>query len=272
MSALTGGSRRGSFLTTESRVTFGGVLRSEWIKLWSLRSTVWSFALFIALTLGLCVTVGLVISQPDDPANQTFANLTATNAATLAVMANQLVVAVLGVLFISGEYATGQIRSTFTVVPGRTAVPLAKAVVFAVSTFVLSLGAMVGAYFVNTPLLARVGIHTSILAPEVGLPFIGAALFLTTIGLISLGIGAIFRSTAVGLCASLGLILVVPSMLTIIGAGWSLAIKPWLPSVAGMRLFLTTGQLDYISAILVMLGWVAVFLAVATLLLKRRDA
>lgn len=267
-----GTARRDFALATAPRPNFAGVLRSEWIKLWSLRSTVWSFALIIAFTLGLCVTVGLVISPPDDQANQTFANLTATNAATLAVMINQLVIAVLGTLVISGEYATGQIRSTFTAVPGRTAVLLAKAVVFAISTFVLSLCSMVGAYFVNAPLLARVGIHTSILTPEVGLPFLGAAFFLTATGLIALGIGAICRSTAVGLSASLGLILVAPSVLTVIHSGWSMAINLWLPSVAGMSLFLTAGQLQSFTAILVMLGWVAVLYAVATLLLKQRDA
>ena len=111
------------------RVTFPRVLRSEWIKLRSLRSTVWSFAIVIAVSAGLALLMGLGIPAADGAVPADTQTTLVLQASLFGVFFGQLVIAVLGVLVISGEYSTGMIRSTLTAVPRRLPALWAKAVV-----------------------------------------------------------------------------------------------------------------------------------------------
>ena len=121
-------------------LSFPRVVRSEWIKLRTLRSTVWSFAIIVLLTVGF----GLLLAATFDTSTSAIVGVDAENSfavsvATLGVNFTQLVAAVLGVLIISGEYTTGMIRSTFAAVPTRLPAFFAKVLVLAVSTFVVGL-------------------------------------------------------------------------------------------------------------------------------------
>jgi ABC-2 type transport system permease protein len=259
-------------------LTFSGILRSEWIKLRSLRSTVWSFSIMVVLQIGLGILVaGTMQAFNDAPAGMegAFASADAEMVVTVAIAGlalGQLIIAVLGVLIISGEYSTGQIRSSLTAVPKRLPVLWAKAIVFAIVTFVVSLVSLLVTYAVTAPILAGVGIEASLLDEAVWPRLVGAAAYLSFIGVISLGIGAIVRSTAGGIASSLGLLLVLPVVLLIIPLDWVRGLGDWLPSAVGGQLYFDLGVFETWQAQLIVLGWVALFLGIAALLLKRRDA
>src|SRR5262249_61409327 len=101
-----------------------------------------------------------------------------------------LAIGVLGVLWITGEYTTGSIRSTFAAVPRRLPVLWAKAGVLGAVTLVLSIPAALGAFFAGQAILGQKGISIAFTHPGVPRAVIGAALFLTVLALFSLGLGA----------------------------------------------------------------------------------
>ncbi|MCY7286892.1 MAG: ABC transporter permease [Cryobacterium sp.] len=275
-------------------VTFVRVIRSEWIKLRTLRSTVWSFAIIVVVT----VLLGLLPASFFDPSfgpelDQAGQNFVAVSAATVGVNFTQLVAAVLGVLIISGEYTTGMIRSTITAVPRRLPAFWAKALVLAASTVVIGLISIAATLLVTLPILSGKGVELELLDGDVLRTLLGAAAYLALIALLAFGFGAILRSSAGGIAAAVGLILVVPVVLSIIAAitraTWLINVAAFLPSNAGARMFTLDDSapdpfaaagadaseiitLDPGQGALVLVGWAVVMLALGALLLKRRDA
>lgn len=270
---------------TGSGLTFGGVLRSEWIKLRSLRSTLWCYALIIVLTIGFGFLLAGVYESGGVAATEADQQAVWVQVATLGINFSQLIVAVLGALVITGEYGTGMIRSTFAAVPKRTPALIAKALVFGVTTFVVSFVAVAGTAALTAPLLPSRGINPDFGDPAVWLAFVGGAGYLALVGIMSLGIGTIIRSSAGGIAASLGLILVVPVILRVLAAvtrtQWPLNILAFLPSEAGAQMFAyptnlpappDTIVLEPWQGALVLAAWAAVMFVVGAILLKRRDA
>ena len=161
------------------------VVRSEWTKLWSLRSTRWSLLVSVVAMAGLGILVSAVQMahwnqmNPHDRAtfNPVDVSLGGWHLAQLAI-------GVLGVLLITGEYSTGQIRSTFAAVPHRLPVLWAKAGVYATLTFVLMLVASFSAFLVSQPILRSHHVETTLSSPHVLRAVVGAALFLTVTGLL----------------------------------------------------------------------------------------
>ena len=280
----------------QSSVSFARVVRSEWIKLRTLRSTVWCFALILLLTVGFGFLLAGTINTSDGPApDAATQNSLAVSVATLGVNFTQLVAAVLGVLIISGEYTTGMIRSTFAAVPKRLPAFFAKVLVLAVSTFVVGLVSIVITALVTIPLLASKGIHADLLDVHVMRALLGGAGYLTLIAVLAFGFGAVLRSSAGGIATVLGLILVIPPVLSIVSAltkaEWIHNVSVFLPSDAGGRMYALgsavsfrsgppgTPQaatdlltLDATQGLLVLVGWVVVLLVTATILIKHRDA
>jgi len=271
-----------------SQLTFGGVLRSEWIKLITLRSTLWCYLILIVLTIGL----GLLLSLVRNPTlggaiSAEVQRATAVQAITAGTSLGQLIVAVLGALVITGEYGTGMIRSTLTAVPKRTPALVAKALVFGVTTFVVALVSVAATALITAPLFPNVGVHVNILDSRILLPLLGNAGYLALLGMLSLAIGAIIRSSAGGIAAALGLVLVVPTVLIIVYGVtqqlWARNVDTFLPGSAGGKMYayvpshadpVTKGliTLDPTQGTLVLVAWVVVVFVVAAVLLKRRDA
>ena len=274
MSATTAPFRPAS--AAASTITITGMVRSEWIKMRSLRSTFWAYAATIVAGIGFSLLFALAVSSGDGGAMGPGAGI-ALGTSTLGLTFAQLPIAVLGVLVISGEYSTGMIRSTLTAVPKRLPALWAKAAVFAVVTFVVGLVVTFGSYFATAPILAGKGISSSITDPGLAVGLAGGALFLALVGVISLGIGTMLRSSAGGIAGAIGLLLLAPIVLGLIGAEWSRVVVDYLPTSAGQSLYtLAAGQNGLVfepwQAILVLLGWTVVTLGGGALLLSRRDA
>jgi len=180
------------------------------------------------------------------------------------------------VLVISGEYSTGMIRATLAAVPRRLPVLWAKIAVFGVATFVLMLPSVVVAFFASQAILRRHHIlQISFSSPGVARTVIGGALYLTAVGVFTLGLGAITRNTAGGIAAFAGIFFVIPPLMNILPASWNQSISEYLPSSAARDVFaLTHGPHDLSpwSGFGLFCAYTAAVIAAAAVLLVRRDA
>lgn len=270
--------------TGTTALSFTGVLRSEWIKLRSLRSTIWSYVILVVLALGMALLMSLSYVSGGGPAGQAdSAALPSEAQAELLVQAStfgaffgQLVVAVLGVLVITGEYSTGMIRSTLAAVPTRLPALAAKAMVLFAVTFVMATISAIGAFFVASAVFADSGITANLLDADVILPILGSALYLGLVALFALGVGTMLRSSAGGIATVVGVLLVLPLVLQMIPADWVANVLPYVLSTAGVGLFSDTSAAadatPFWENLLIVLAWVGASIAGATVLLKRRDA
>jgi ABC-type transport system involved in multi-copper enzyme maturation permease subunit len=250
-------------------------VRSEWTKLWSLRSTRYSIAAALLLTVGVAALACGVVAhhwpQMSLRDRQDFHPLEANLA---GVQIAQLAFGVLGVLVITGEYSTGMIRATMTAVPKRLPVLWAKAMVYGVAVLALATPATLLAFVVGQSILARQHIDIAFGQPGVARAVFGAALYLTTIGLFGLAIGAIIRNTAGGIAAFAGILFVLPPLMNVLPRSWNNAASPYLPLNAGqavMALTRDTQQLSPLVGLGVLVGYTVAALVAASILLERRD-
>jgi ABC-2 type transport system permease protein len=265
-------------LQPRGRVTLPHVLRSEWTKLRSVRSTVWSLLAAVIFTIGLPSLFAAILANrwphlsPHERADHQRHPL---DVALAGVNISQLAIAVLGVLVITSEYSTGMIRASFTAVPRRLPVLAAKVVVFALAVFAIMLPSVLAAFFASQAVLARHDIlQISFSHTGVARSVIGGALFLTIIGLFALGLGAIVRNTAGGIATFVALMFVLPPLMNVLPHSWNDAITPYLPNSAGRAVFsLTTDQhsLHPWPGFAVFCAYAAASLAIAAVLLVRRD-
>lgn len=264
-------------------LSFPRLVRSEWIKFRSIRSTWWCYAIIVVVTIGMAALLGRFVGEDSKlPQQAVDAQFVSINTASVSLAA--LVVGVLGVLIISGEYATGQIRSTFTADPRRTGVVLAKAFVLAVCTFVVSFVATWIGVVLSAALQGSQGLHPQLGDSAVILPIIGASVYATLLALLAFGIGLIVRSSAAGIAITLGILLVLPVILSLVAgllnAQWAMDAMQFLPSQAGGQLYQYATDaaargdgfvLDGWGAFAVFLAEVVVVGAVALTVARSRD-
>ncbi|HXL90123.1 MAG TPA: ABC transporter permease [Streptosporangiaceae bacterium] len=217
-------------------VTQGAVIRSEWIKLRSVRS---SWLMLGATVLGIA-GVGLLVAYVTNAhwSASSAAGFNPVNQTLLGVNLAELTIGVLGVLVASGEYATGMIRATFTAVPRRLPVLVAKAGVLAAVTFVVCLAAVLGAFVGGQALLGSHGLGIG--HPEAVRAVIGATLYLTGVAVLGVGVGFLIRSTAGGIATVIGVLFVLPLLAGALPG--SSAFEGYLPSMAGRALFIMNRQ------------------------------
>ena len=252
------------------------VMRSEWTKLRSLRSTVYSLLAAVAFILGLSLLVPSVTVAhwpPSDPAEAALFDPTARSLA--GVFLAQLAIGVLGVLLLSGEYATGMIRATFAAVPTRLPVLWAKAIVFTAVSMALVVPSVVGAFLIGQGIFAGKNIQTDLSQPGVLRAVLGAALYVTVAGLLGLGLGAVLRNTAGGISTLFGALFVLPIVVRFLPASWSDPIDRYLPSSAGQaitRVHPDPASLSPWTGFALFCGYAALVLVLAAVRLRRRDA
>ncbi|HEX4654785.1 MAG TPA: hypothetical protein VH274_03465 [Mycobacteriales bacterium] len=259
----------------EQRVTQARVIRSEWTKLRSLRSTVISLLLAVVFILGLSALVPEVVVHhwpPHDPND--LANFDPTGVSLAGVFLAQLAIGVLGVLVVTGEYATGMIRATMCAVPRRLAVLWAKVLVFGSVTLVLTIPAALAAFAIGQSILTRQHIQTSFSQPNVTRAVIGAALYVTVVGVLGLALGALIRNTAGGIASLFGLLFVAPVVVHFLPSSWADPIDKYLPSSAGQALMQVRPDSSSLSpwvGFTVFCLYAVAALIAAAVALRRRD-
>ncbi|GAA2721865.1 MULTISPECIES: ABC transporter permease [Streptomyces] len=184
------------------KATLADALLAEWTKIRSVRSTMWTLGVMIALIIGIGGLIATVLGGTDTTVSRTPLPLFGMYGVLLATIC----VITLGVLAISVEYGTGLIRTTLTACPDRARVLTAKAIVFASLTFVVTL--------VSTSVVAA--LHAAVLADRIEVQptvadwlraTVGVSLFMAALGLVALGIGALVRHSAGAITSMLGVIL-----------------------------------------------------------------
>ena len=265
-----------------ARLTFLGVLRGEWTKLLSLRSTWWVLAATVVLITGISLAVAFSLEAvATDPATAAAtAALTGAEVVSGGFQLGMLTIAVLGALLITGEYSTGMIRSTLSAVPTRVPVLAAKAVVLAAVTVAVATVGIALAYVVTMPLLADLDLVPALDDGRTWQVFGGTVYFLVAAALFALGVGTLLRSSAAAITVALTVLLLLPGVLSFIGLDWVEAIVDYLPlpvsgaflgggegslSSAGQGLSATTG-------VLVIAAYAVVPLIAGAVALRRRDA
>ena len=269
-------------VTGGDRVRFTGIVRSEFIKLTSLRSTVGLLAAVVLCGLGISLALAATMAGAGLPSGPSVGFM--LDEVTIGtVLFGQLLAGVLGALVISGEYASGTIRSTMAAVPSRTSVLLAKAVVvFSAATTVAAV-ALFGSWAVTYPVFAAHDIGIGLGAHGVVASLVGGSVYVGLSAVLGLGIGALLRSVAGSVATVLSVIFLLPIVLSVLPASQLVRnIHLLSMSKAGdamsspmeadsMLIDLVNGYVSAPAGWAVATAWAATFLALGALRLRRGD-
>lgn len=277
-------------------VTFGGVLRSEWIKLWSLMST----RILLGLTLVAIVGVGALavlirytfLDEAVRSAKEQGQTLTPEmleqsfppdsgfdlyNLPNAGLQIGILILGSLAVLFMSSEYATGMIRSTMNAVPRRLPAFAAKAIILAVISYVISAAAGVATFLIAMPVFQGMGFDLDWSTDGVLYSILTGGLYVAGVALIGLSLGTLLRNSAGGITVLVGIFFVLSiaaGFMTLIPGEFWKYVPQYIPSEAGGR-FLSIGHTDGVidpwHGGLIFLGYVLLSLIPAMIVLKKRD-
>ncbi|NEA98719.1 ABC transporter permease [Streptomyces sp. SID13726] len=249
---------------------FTHVAHMEWIKLRSLRSTLWALLATVAgmiaigvLTMANTKAPGAAQADTFDPVNNLLAG----------VALGQLIVGVLGVLAVTGEYSSGAIRSTLAAVPNRPLLLTAKAGVLGLVTLAVGEAITFVTFFVG-----RLALDPEVARPALGDPGVLRAVVLSgaypaLVGLIGVAIGAVVRHTAAAMGTLVVVLYVAPAALA--GLTGTTVAKFFPTMIAGNSLAVSKPVADCLSpwvGFAVLCGYVAAALAAGGWLLVRRDA
>jgi ABC-2 type transport system permease protein len=261
--------------------TFADVLRSEWVKLRSVRSTFWA----LTTTVVLGIALGAVISAVTAHAYARFSvaaklSWDPTGVSQSGVAIAQVAIAVLGVLFISSEYSSGMIRTSLIAVPKRGRVLAAKSLVFAGVTVVVGEVVCFVAFFVGQALISGALIsghapHAALGDPGVARAVAGGALYLAALAVLSVAAGALLRHAAAAITCMIAVLFVLPGIAQALPDSWRNPVNEFWPTQAGSQLtsvYHSAHTLQPWPGFGVMCLFVAIVYAIAWTLLDRRDA
>ncbi|MEV1026988.1 ABC transporter permease [Streptomyces sp. NPDC050264] len=266
-------------MTESHRPSFGRLMQSEWTKIRSVRSTIWSLAILVVLTLiftALFMKMGIANWDKSDASQQAAMRLDPTGTILgSGILLSQLAICVLGTMVIASEYSTGMIRASLLAVPKRVPVLAAKGTVFALLVLVVGELTSFASFFIGAPILHSKA-PVSLGDPGVLRAVVGCGLYLALLGLFALAIGAIIRHTAASITGVVGFVLVIAPMAELLPGSVGKHIHAYLPTEAG---YLITQQHSRSGDVLgpwqglgVLALWTAALLVVAAVLLQRRDA
>ena len=258
------------------RRVFAAAVRSEWIKLRTVRSTIWALVLTLIFAIGLGpLFTAIEVSRWDhqtltglngfDPLLYSFAGL------NLA----QLSIGVLGVLVMSSEYSTRTIKLTLGATPQRPVLLAAKVATFSAVVAVVGLVSCFAAFWICQALLAPKHAGLSISDPGVLRAVIGGAVHLMLVGAIAVGLGALIRRTAGAVAVLFAVLLVLPGLVTLLPAPWNNDITRYLPNSAGAAMSAVVRFPNLLSpagGLIVLCAYTAATLILAAVALTRRDA
>jgi len=259
------------------RAGLPGALRSEFTKLRSVRSTYWTLLALVLVSIGIGAAISAGSANQPHSAGDGF---DATQVSLIAFFElGQLVIAVLGALAITSEYSTGMIRTSLTAMPRRGTVYAAKAAVFGAVALVVSLVTSFLAFFVGQAILHGT-VHATLSQPDVLRAIVGSALFVTVVGLIAFGVGAIIRHSAGAITTVIGMMFIIPIIVQVLPQTWRYDLIRFLPDSAGRVISITVmpsgGEVYHMWSawpqFAVTAVYAVVLLAIGAYLFRKRDA
>ncbi|MFC0002809.1 ABC transporter permease [Micromonospora siamensis] len=262
----------------DARVTGWRVLRAEWIKFRSLRSSLIMLAATVVVLAGLGLAFSAFLAnttiEPGTPAPPGGpSSLDPLGASLGGVNLAQLLIGTLGVLLVAGEYSTGMIRSSLAAVPRRWPVLVGKVGVLAGVSLAVLVPTALLTFGGGQAILGDKGV--ALTDDGVLRAVLGTAGYLAGVGVLGAALGALLRNTAGALTSVVALLLVVPGVVSLLPESWSDAVSPYLPSNAGQAFMSIGSNPDLLSpaaGAAVFVAWLAVLLGAAVVQLRRRDA
>lgn len=257
------------------------VLRSEWTKFHSVRSTTWSLVATMVLTIGIGILATVMVALrwntlgPDfratfDPVRQSLTGL----------LFGQLALGVLGVLVVTSEYSTGTIRATLTAAPHRRMLLAAKTIVFGTFALIFSEALLFAMFFIGQLILTGSAPHATLGQPGVARAVVGGGLYITILALLAMGLGSIIRHTAGAISAFVAVLLIIPLILQALPSSVVNAVGRYVPANIGATVTSTrgTGSFEGIHTfspaigLVVLASYAAATLVVGAWLMAHRDA
>jgi ABC-2 type transport system permease protein len=251
------------------------VIRSEWTKIRSVASTVWTLSLAVVVTVALGIHISALSRHEfDSMSPQDRISFDPTFVSFAGMTLGQLAMIVFGVLVVSNEYSTGMIRTSLAAVPRRGAFLFSKVAVAAGLALVVGMATSFAAFFLGQAMLGP--LRTSLGDPGVLRAVIGGGLYMTLIAVFSMGVAAMLRSPML----SLGILMPFFFIISNILGNVSVTKKAgrFLPDQAGSRILQVVPQAGDDTpygpwgGLGIMALWVIAALAGGYALLRRRDA
>lgn len=262
--------------TAVGRISITTVIRSEFTKLRSVRSTYWTLAILVVLTVGIGVLLCAVTAAHWSKASASSrASFDPVSTSLAGFFLGQLIISVLGALTITSEYSTGMIRTTLAAQPHRVLAFLGKAAAFVIVALVVGMLTSFASFFVGQALLSSTHIGVTLGDHDVLRAVLGGGLFLAGCGLLAFGVGVILRNTAGTITLVAGILFVLPIVANLLPSSWQDDVANWLPSNAGSRLLTlkhAAHQFGPWTGFAVFCGYIVIVLGVGLFLFVRRDA
>ncbi|MYW04905.1 ABC transporter permease subunit [Streptomyces sp. SID3343] len=257
------------------RLTFGRILDSEWAKIKTVRSTVWT--LLALLLVSVLITWAIAALAASDVAKDVAQGKEndAPDLLTVGVAFGQIAALVLGVMSMTAEYSTGMIRTSLTAVPWRASMLAAKALVLASTLFVVGAVTGFGCYFLADVMLSAKDVGVDIGDPGVIRSLIGTGLYLAVLGLFGMALGVLLRHTAGAITVGIALIFVVGGVVGLIPGKTGDWISKLMPANAGSQVMAVNAadkMFQPWTGFAVFVAETLVLLILGAVLLEKRDA
>ncbi|UUU30856.1 ABC transporter permease [Streptomyces sp. CA-210063] len=251
------------------------VVRSEWTKIRSVASTVWTLSLAVVVTIALGVLISLLSKQEFDSLSRADRlSFDPTFISFAGMSLGQLAMIVFGVLVVSNEYSSGMIRTSLAAVPQRGTFLFSKIAVATGLAFVVGLATSFVAFFLGQAML---GEHRAEIGdPGVLRAVLGGGLYMTLIAVFSMGVAAMLRSPMLSLGILMPFFFLISNILGNVDA--TEKIGRYLPDQAGSRIMQVVTPVDDDTpygpwgGLAIMVLWVVAALLGGYLVMKKRDA
>ncbi|WP_225829130.1 ABC transporter permease [Streptomyces naphthomycinicus] len=239
-------------------------LRSEWVKIRSLRGTASALIAVFALTLVISVLVFATIgrSEADSPDyDPVFMAFYALNFAQVAAI-------YFGTAAFSSEYRNGALQVSLAAVPNRDRFYLAKMTSIGVPVLVVGLVTSFTAFLTSQAFMGEYAIGLG--EPGALRACVGAGIYLALMALFAAGLTAVLRSGLIALSIIIPFMLVVSFVVGDLSAG----IAEYLPDRAGQQVLRqhATGSLGPWGGLAVTAAWAAAAQLAGWWCVRRRDA
>lgn len=235
----------------KGRSGFPGALRSEWTKIRSVRSTIYTLLATIIVTIGISTLFAW--GQSGHANTDDVANFDPVRNAMFGIVFGQLVIVVIGAMTLSSEYSTGMIRTSLTSMPRRGVVFGAKLLVFTVVALATGLFCSFVSFFIGQSFYKNVHVHTfhdgvpdtvrvvdlstTLSKPHVLQAVIGGGLYLAVSALLAFGLAALLRHTAGAITAAIAVLFVSFIMSQFLPHDWAVKVDKWVPFFAGGQIW-----------------------------------
>jgi len=257
---------------------FGGALRSEWTKIRSVKSTVWTLAAAIVISVGISTLGNWGQSSHTSDTAAELAHRDLVMRSMFGIVLGQLVMVVFGALAVTSEYSTGMIRTSLAAQPRRASVFFAKLVIVTVVAFVVGEIISFASFLIGIHFWTAKGVALSLGTHGALQAVIGGGLYLDGAALLAFGIGAALRNTPGTITIGVALLFVVNIMIGFMPNSWQADVSKWLPYNAGSQVWATQHTADVGTAFgawagfAVYLGYAVIALLAGLWVFKSRDA